>query len=67
MEKVLQRISTRQTEGGLEPSDLLLAFLVARVSPLAQDVLPGIRQGSYSSLLQGAVSVGGGTESEPHC
>jgi hypothetical protein len=34
MEKILQRISTLQTEGGLEPSDLLLAFLVARVSPL---------------------------------
>jgi hypothetical protein len=23
-----------QTEGGLEPADLLLAFMVARVSPL---------------------------------
>jgi hypothetical protein len=34
MEKVLQWISTLQTEGGLEPSDLLLAFLVAHVSPL---------------------------------
>jgi hypothetical protein len=34
MEKILQRISTLQTEGGLEPPDLLLAFLVARVSPL---------------------------------
>jgi hypothetical protein len=34
MEKILQRISTMQTEGGLEPSDLLLAFVVARVSPL---------------------------------
>jgi hypothetical protein len=34
MEKILQRISTLQTEGGLQPPDLLLAFLVARVSPL---------------------------------
>jgi hypothetical protein len=34
MEKILQRISTMQTEGGLEPADLLLAFMVARVSPL---------------------------------
>jgi hypothetical protein len=67
MEKILQRIFTLQTEGGLEPSDLLLAFLVARVSPLAQDVLPGISQGSYSSFLQGTVSVGGGAEGEPHC
>jgi hypothetical protein len=34
MEKILQRISTMQKEGGLEPADLLLAFVVARVSPL---------------------------------
>jgi hypothetical protein len=34
MEKILQRISTLQTEGGLQPPDLLLAFLVSRVSPL---------------------------------
>jgi hypothetical protein len=34
MEMILQRISTMQTEGGLEPADLLLAFVVARVSPL---------------------------------
>jgi hypothetical protein len=34
MEKILQRTSTLQTEGGLEPPDLLLAFLVACVSPL---------------------------------
>jgi hypothetical protein len=34
MEKILQRVATLQTEGGLEPTDLLLAFLVARVSPL---------------------------------
>jgi hypothetical protein len=34
MEEILQRITTLQTEGGLEPTDLLLAFLVARVSPL---------------------------------
>jgi hypothetical protein len=34
MEKILLWISTLQTEGGLQPSDLLLAFLVARVSPL---------------------------------
>jgi hypothetical protein len=34
MEKILQRVTTLQTEGGLEPTDLLLAFLVARVSPL---------------------------------
>jgi hypothetical protein len=34
VEKILQRITTLQTEGGLEPSDLLLAFLVAHVSPL---------------------------------
>jgi hypothetical protein len=33
MEKILQWISTLQTEGGLQPPDLLLAFLVARVSP----------------------------------
>jgi hypothetical protein len=34
MEEILQRITTLQTEGGLEPTDLLLAFLVARVAPL---------------------------------
>jgi hypothetical protein len=34
MEKILQRISTLQTEGSLQPPDLLLAFLVARVLPL---------------------------------
>jgi hypothetical protein len=34
MEEILQRITTLQTEGGLEPPDLLLAFLVARVLPL---------------------------------
>jgi hypothetical protein len=34
MEKILQRISTLQKEGGLKPPDLLLAFLVTRVSPL---------------------------------
>jgi hypothetical protein len=31
MEKILQRISTMQTEGHLEPADLLVAFVVARV------------------------------------
>jgi hypothetical protein len=31
MEKILQRISTLQTEGSLQPPDLLVAFLVARV------------------------------------
>jgi hypothetical protein len=34
MEEILLRVSTLQTEGALEPTDLLLAFLVARVSPL---------------------------------
>jgi hypothetical protein len=34
MEKILQQVTTLQMEGGLEPTDLLLAFLVARVSPL---------------------------------
>jgi hypothetical protein len=34
MEEILKRITTLQMEGGLEPTDLLLAFLVARVSPL---------------------------------
>jgi hypothetical protein len=34
MEEILLRIITLQMEGGLEPTDLLLAFLVARVSPL---------------------------------
>jgi hypothetical protein len=34
VEKILQRISAMQKEGGLKPHDLLLAFLVARVSPL---------------------------------
>jgi hypothetical protein len=34
MEEILLRITTLQTEGGLEPTDLLLTFLVARVSPL---------------------------------
>jgi hypothetical protein len=34
MEEILLRITTLQMEGGLEPTDLLLAFLVARVSPL---------------------------------
>jgi hypothetical protein len=34
MEKILQRISTLQKEGGLRPPDLLLTFLVARVSSL---------------------------------
>jgi hypothetical protein len=32
--KILQRITALQKEGGLKPSDLLLAFLNARVSPL---------------------------------
>jgi hypothetical protein len=34
MEKILLRITTLQMEGGLEPTDLLLTFLVAHVSPL---------------------------------
>jgi hypothetical protein len=34
VEKILQRISALQKDGGLKPPDLLLAFLVARVSPL---------------------------------
>jgi hypothetical protein len=34
MEKILQRVTALQKEGGLKPSDLLLAFLDARVSPL---------------------------------
>jgi hypothetical protein len=34
MEEILLWITTLQTEGGLELTDLLLAFLVARVSPL---------------------------------
>jgi hypothetical protein len=34
MEEILQWITTLHMEGGLEPPDLLLAFLVARVSPL---------------------------------
>jgi hypothetical protein len=34
MEEILQRITTLQTEGGLEPTDLLLPFLVTHVSPL---------------------------------
>jgi hypothetical protein len=34
VEKILQRISVLQKDGGLKPHDLLLAFLVARVSPL---------------------------------
>jgi hypothetical protein len=34
VEKILQRISALQKESGLRPPDLLLAFLVARVSPL---------------------------------
>jgi hypothetical protein len=34
MEKILQWISTLQKEGGLRPPNLLLAFLVAYVSPL---------------------------------
>jgi hypothetical protein len=34
MAKILQRIVTLQTEGGLKLPDLLLAFLDARVSPL---------------------------------
>jgi hypothetical protein len=34
MEEILLRITTLQMEGGLELTDLLLSFLVARVSPL---------------------------------
>jgi hypothetical protein len=34
MEEIILRVTTLQTEGGLESTDLLLAFLVARVSPL---------------------------------
>jgi hypothetical protein len=34
VEKILQGISALQKEGGLKPHDLLLTFLVARVSPL---------------------------------
>jgi hypothetical protein len=36
MAKILQQIVTLQAEGGLKPSDLLLAFLDARVSPLSR-------------------------------
>jgi hypothetical protein len=32
--KILQRVTALQKDGGLKPSDLLLAFLDARVSPL---------------------------------
>jgi hypothetical protein len=34
VEKILQRISALQKDGSLRPPDLMLAFLVARVSPL---------------------------------
>jgi hypothetical protein len=34
VEKILQRVSALQKDGGLKPSDLLLTFLDARVSPL---------------------------------
>jgi hypothetical protein len=34
MTKMLQQITALQKEGNLKPSDLLLAFLDARVSPL---------------------------------
>jgi hypothetical protein len=34
MEEILQRITTLKMEGGLEPTDLLLAFLVTRMLPL---------------------------------
>jgi hypothetical protein len=34
MVKILQRITALQKDGNLKPSDLLLAFLDARVSPL---------------------------------
>jgi hypothetical protein len=34
MVKILQRITALQKEGNLKPSDLLLAFLDARMSPL---------------------------------
>jgi hypothetical protein len=34
MDIILQRITALQTDGGLKPSDLLLAFLDAHVSPL---------------------------------
>jgi hypothetical protein len=34
VEKILQRISALQKDGGLKPPDLLLTFLVARVLPL---------------------------------
>jgi hypothetical protein len=34
MAKILQRIIALQAEGNLKPSDLLLAFFDARVSPL---------------------------------
>jgi hypothetical protein len=34
VEKILQRIFALQKDGGLRPPDLLLAFLVTRVSPL---------------------------------
>jgi hypothetical protein len=34
MAKILQRIVALKAEGGLKPSDLLLAFLDTRVSPL---------------------------------
>jgi hypothetical protein len=34
MTKILQRITALQKDGGLKPSDLLLAFLDALVSPL---------------------------------
>jgi hypothetical protein len=34
MVKILQRLTALQKDGNLKPSDLLLAFLDARVSPL---------------------------------
>jgi hypothetical protein len=34
MANILRRIVALQAEGGLKPSDLLLAFLDARISPL---------------------------------
>jgi hypothetical protein len=38
--KILQRVNALQKEGGLKPSDLLLAFLEARVSPDTSPTYP---------------------------
>jgi hypothetical protein len=73
MVKILQRITALQKEGGLKPSDLLLAFLDACVSPLQRRSHKMCFLGSardptrHSSRALMGDDSGGGAEGEQNC